>query len=387
MTNEQTTLEGKRTKRPPYKLLALDGGGIRGLVTIEVLAEIERVLRKRLGKGSEFVLADYFDYIAGTSTGAVIASCLSMGMSVDKIRQFYMDSAELMFAKASILKRLKYKFEDEPLAEKLRSEFQRQSGEQGKDEPRLGSPALKTLLMMVMRNATTDSPWPISNNPKAKYNARELDHCNPDLPLWKLVRASTAAPTYFPPEEVQVGGRRFLFVDGGVTSYNNPAFLVFLMSTAGPYRLSWPVGPDKMLLVSVGTGSSPKANADLAASDMNLLYNSGNIPIALMYAALNEQDLLCRSFGRCRVGPTLDREVGTMMLTEAEEQREVLPKLFTYLRYNAELSGSGLAELGLGDIRPEKVQKLDSIEHMDDLRRVGEAVARQVRPEDFAGFV
>jgi hypothetical protein len=76
-----------------------------------------------------------------------------------------------------------------------------------------------------------------------------------------------------------------------------------------------------------------------------------------------------------------------MILTEAEAQREVLPKLFTYLRYSAELSENGLAELGLPDIRPETVQKLDSIAHLGDLRRVGEAVARQVRPEHFAGFV
>ena len=67
----------------------------------------------------------------------------------------------------------------------------------------LGSDKLKTVLMMVMRNATTDSPWPVSNNPFAKYNQRvrddgsSRDDCNLDIPLWQLVRASTAAPVYF----------------------------------------------------------------------------------------------------------------------------------------------------------------------------------------------
>jgi len=375
----------------PKRLLALDGGGIRGLISIEVLAAIERQLRTQLNRGPEFRLCHYFDYVAGTSTGAISATLISLGMSVDEIRDFYLAHGAAMFDKASVLRRFQYKYEDDRLAETLRDLFDRYLPvhERSADYPHitLGSAGLQTLLLLVMRNATTDSPWPISNNPKAKYNARDLENSNLHLPLWKLVRASTAAPTYFPPEEVQVGGRRFLFVDGGVTTYNNPAFLVFLMATAGAYRLSWPVGPDKMLVVSIGTGSSPKADANLAAGDMNLLYQSGNIPIALMYAALNEQDLLCRAFGRCLVGPVLDREVGTMMLTEAEEQREVLPKLFTYLRYNADLSATGLAELGLGDIRPEKVQKLDSIAHMKDLRRVGEAIARQVRLQDFAGFV
>ena len=55
-----------------------------------------------------------------------------------------------------------------------------------------------------------------------------------------------------------------------------------------------------MLLVSVGTGTSPKANQDLAPQDMNLIYNANSIPSALMFAALNEQDLLCRLFGDCR---------------------------------------------------------------------------------------
>ena len=70
------TVADKLTKPGPRKLLALDGGGIRGLITIEVLAEIERLLKDEPGAGDDFVLAEYFDYIAGTSTGAVIATCL-----------------------------------------------------------------------------------------------------------------------------------------------------------------------------------------------------------------------------------------------------------------------------------------------------------------------
>jgi uncharacterized protein len=64
-------------RRGPRKLLALDGGGIRGVITIEVLAEIESLLRKKTGP--KVVLADDFDYVAGTSTGAIIATCISLG--------------------------------------------------------------------------------------------------------------------------------------------------------------------------------------------------------------------------------------------------------------------------------------------------------------------
>ena len=104
-------------------------------------------------------------------------------------------------------------------------------------ETTLGSDKLQTLLILVMRNATTDSPWPVSNNPYAKYNDPARHDCNLTLPLWRLVRASTAAPTYFPPEVVPIGPNNFIFVDGGVTMYNNPAFLAFLMATTEAY---WP---------------------------------------------------------------------------------------------------------------------------------------------------
>ena len=78
-----------------------------------------------------------------------------------------------------------------------------------------------------------DSPWPLSNNPRARYNAPERTDNNLELPLWQLVRASTAAPTYFPPELIKVGRHDFVFVDGGVTMYNNPAFQLFLIETLG----------------------------------------------------------------------------------------------------------------------------------------------------------
>jgi patatin-like phospholipase len=252
----------------------------------------------------------------------------------------------------------------------------------------LGSQTLQTLLLIVMRNATTDSPWPLSNNPRAMFNAPERPYSNLRIPLWQLVRASTAAPTYFAPEAVRVGeGQTFLFVDGGVTTYNNPAFLLFLMATVEAYKLEWTVGADKMLVVSIGTGTSPKANANLDPAEMNLIYNASSITAALMYAALNEQDMLCRVFGRCRAGAPLDREVGTLMLSEQQGKEAVLPKLFTYMRYNAELSTEGLAALGLADVPPEHVQKMDSVEHMEELARVGAAVATQVKPEHFAGFL
>ncbi len=359
----------------PRKLLALDGGGIRGLITIEVLAEVERTLQRRRGRDDSFVLADYFDYVGGTSTGAIIATCLALGMRVDRIRTFYEQSGEEMFDKASLLRRFRTKFEDEKLADRLKREL----GE----HTTLGADELRTLLLIVMRNASTDSPWPLTNNPAAHYNDRARASCNLDLPLWQLVRASTAAPTFFPPEVVDVGAAEpFVFVDGGVTVYNNPAFLLFLMATVDAYRLSWPAGPDRMLLVSIGTGTSPKANADLDPHDMNLVYNATSVPSALMFAALNEQDMLCRVFGDCRHGDRLDRELGDLVGASGPAD----PKLFSYLRYNAELSPQWLADRGLDHVAARDVQRLDSTKHMAQLQEIGRSVGADVQDAHFQGF-
>lgn len=369
------------SKTGPRKLLALDGGGIRGIITIEVLAKIESLLQEKLGADDKFLLADYFDYIAGTSTGAIIASCLSWGMRVSEVREFYINQGENMFDSASLLKQFQYKFEDKNLAQELREKFQEKDG----SVATLGSSLLKTLLLMVMRNATTDSPWPISNNPYARYNDPSRPDCNLQLPLWQLIRASTAAPTYFPPEVIEVEkGEPFVFVDGGITSFNNPAFQLFLMATTKPYKLNWPVGEDKMLLVSVGTGMTPSANKNLKPGEMNLLYNAGAIPSALMFAAQNQQDMLCRIFGKCLEGDIIDREVGNMIDINAPGGK----KLFTYVRYNADLSDEGLSALGLTQINPADVQKMDAVDKIKELQAVGKAIADQkVKKEHFVNFL
>jgi len=179
------------------------------------------------------------------------------------------------------------------------------------------------------------------------------------------------------------GGNAFVFVDGGITMYNNPAFQLFLMATVEPYNLNWPAGEEKMLLVSVGTGTAAEANKNLKPGEMNLLYNASSIPSALMLAALNEQDFLCRVFGKCLAGDAIDSEIGTMIGKRGPAD----PKLFTYVRYNVELSRDGLDALQLRHIDPKRVQRLDSTDAKDELQQVGRAVGKKVDAAHFRGFV
>jgi uncharacterized protein len=379
----------------PRKLLALDGGGIRGVLTLQVLIRMEEILAEASGQGEDFRLCNFFDYIGGTSTGAIIAAGLALGKSARWLSEFYKEVGPAMFEKAFILRRLKNLYKSEPLTEKLKEVF-------GK-ETTLESGALKCLLLVVTRNVTTDSPWPISSNPFAKYNDPNRLDRNTQIPLWQLVRASTAAPVFFPPEVVQWNpkdpSKAFLFEDGGLTPYNNPAFLLARMATHRAYRLNWETGEDKLLVMSVGTGSAPALDADVYSGGKNAFSNLVNFPSALMYGAQVDQDINCRIIGRCIHGGEFDLELGRC---DTEIDREIgdlvhrgddntsipisvdLGRQFLYARYNAELSTRWLDKRGLADVDPAKVSQLDSVEHIPDLVRVGQALAREVKLEHFA---
>jgi uncharacterized protein len=151
------------------------------------------------------------------------------------------------------------------------------------------------------------------------------------------------------------------------------------------YRIGWPAGEEKMLLVSIGTGLCESEDLSLKVRQMKLLYNLQALPAALMRCATNEQDLLCRVFGRLRREcdvPEWDSEIGDLV----DNDSPLREKLFSYRRYNVELSWGGLRKLGLC-IDPKLVQPLDGTNYLDELRTVGRAAAARITAKDFAGFL
>lgn len=379
------TLESRYETEQPRKILSLDGGGIRGVLSLEILLQLESQLKETLGKGDEFRLSDFFDYIGGTSTGAIIAAGLSIGLSVQQLLDFYEQKGEAMFDKAFLLKRVKYFYNDGPLLRELKNTF-------GEGGIAISSGKFKTLLLVVTMNRSTDSPWPISNNPWAKYNNKERADCNLQIPLYQLVRASTAAPAYFRPETLQWDPadpeKTFVFVDGGVTPYNNPSFLMYRMATQSAYSLNWKTGEKNLLIVSVGTGSAPSPGAY-----NNLLDTLKELPNNLMYAMQVDQDVNCRTVGRCVFGAPIDRELGDMIPLDSEGTMLSLDsdasRHFSYVRYNADLSENGLADLGLAHIESEHVRQMDSVKYMPELREVGKKVGEiQVKVKShFKNFI
>jgi hypothetical protein len=375
-------LAERYSKPGPRKLLALDGGGIRGLITLGFLARLESLLAIARGADESFRLCDYFDYIGGTSTGAIIAACLAIGMSVKEVESFYVTVGPQMFEPSELLHRLSSLYKADPLQAKLEATF---------GAARDLMPAnLRCLLMVVTRNVTTDSPWPISSNPEGRYNDPARADCNLRVPLWKIVRASTAAPIYFPPETVNWdptdARKTFTFVDGGVTPYNNPAFLLYRMATHPSYQLGWPQGEPNLLVVSIGTGA---ANTPSFKQSINIAANLTSLPGTLMYGMQVDQDINCRVAGRCTYGDLIDREIRDLTCREIDEPCTMeawmaaahtplsrdLGRAFLYTRYNAELTQDALNTLGLTDIEAPKVQKMDAVDQIDNLIRVGQASA------------
>ena len=358
----------------PKRILSLDGGGIRGLISLQILKRMERLLRDTT-HNPRLRLAEWFDFIGGTSTGAIIASCLALGMEVRQIEEFYRRCARDMFRRASLVERLWYRYEKDRLSSKLREILGA--------ETTLGSERIGALLLLMMRNATTESIWPISNNPRAVYNDLARANCNLRLPLWQLVRASTAAPSYFPAERIRVGARPFLFQDGGVTPFNSPAFQMFLMATAQPYRVGWTSERDSLLVVSVGTGSTDSPNPGLSVFDLDLASVASNVPQSLIAGMQTHTDMLCRLFGDCRFGLPLDKEVGDLIGAGAPGGK----KLFSYVRYDAALTSETLAAMGLAHIPIERIRPMDSIDSVAGLTEAGQAIAEaQVHAGHFAGF-
>lgn len=320
------------------RILTLDGGGVHGVFTLQILRRIETLLAPRYPEKSRFVLADHFDLIAGTSTGAIIASMLSWGASVDEIEGFYVEQAPAIFFPSSYLRRWIYnRFTSDGISRFLRTYFSETDG----SEAQLGTKRLRTLLLVVLRNATTGSPWPVTNNPRGLYNARPAGESNLEIPLWKLVRASTAAPTFFPPQQITTWSssqqRRipFDFIDGGVSPYNNPSYLAYLTATLPEYRIEFPRGVDRLSLVSVGVGRRATRYSEGEVQDMHLVSHVKAIIRSLMDADSHTQDMLCRTTGLCLHGAELDRELKSLIpatpeaLAQARRERQ-----FAYVRYN-----------------------------------------------------
>lgn len=254
----------------PKRILALDGGGVLGVIEVAFLERVEALLRRRTGNPN-LVLSDYFDLIGGTSTGAIIATALSLGMTARQVKKMYFDFGREIFRQPLFsIPGIHPRFDARALSNKLRGVL---------GNRQVQSTDVMTGLAIVTKRVDTGSAWVIFNHPCSKFwedwqegtgaDTRKIIG-NKRYLLRDIVRASTAAPYYFNPKRIKVldrqGAREYgLFVDGALSTYNNPSLLLFMLASMKGYGIHWPTGAENLLMISIGSGAK-RPRMDAAAA-------------------------------------------------------------------------------------------------------------------------
>jgi patatin-like phospholipase len=360
--------------RSPKRILALDGGGIRGILTLEYLAAIEDMLRTRSGRG-DFLLCDYFDLIGGTSTGSIIAAGLAYGLSVDRLNQLYRDLGNTVFVSKFWKKGiLAPKFPSGPVQRALDAVLG--------GETTLNSDKIRTGLMIMTKRLDTGSPWPLHNHPDARYAKQEGQ-----LRLTQVVRASTAAPTYFEPEPIEISSRdgtvvKGAFVDGGVSPFNDPALQLLMLAVLDGHGFRWRPGRDNLLLISLGTGTYKKTFTSEELDKMVAAEQGVRSLQSLMDDCAGMNHCMLQWLTNCVTPWEIDRAVQKMEIDSTGG-----PQLATYARYNVLLEPGWLkTEVAINQTAAnlEKIAQMDDPSNMDRLAEIGcIAAAKQVQPGHF----
>ena len=372
------SLRDRLTSPGPKRILTLDGGGIRGNISVGLLERLEAVLREQTGK-PDLRLCDYFDLIAGTSTGSLIATMLGgMGFDMAETKRVYLTLASRAFShKRSGFQRGlglgKADYDVQPLEDLLTELF---------GDRTLGDPEIPTGLCLVTKRADTGSTWPLINHPDGKYF-----EYNKGIELRQAVRAAGAAPTIFDPAEVEwLPGQRGAFIDGAISTANNPALQAFLVATLGGFPFRWKTGGDQLLLVSIGTGTWHRNEQ----TDKMLGYWGKDwasaIPDQLIEDTNWQNQVILQYLSKTATPWMIDSEIGAL-------EGDVLagePAL-TYLRYNAWLEEDSLRSLGLDDMAEqlESQQMMDVGENAEKLHHIGATAAvaePETEPEDHRRF-
>jgi patatin-like phospholipase/acyl hydrolase len=221
----------------PLRILAIDGGGIRGIIPAVVLAAIE----KKAGKP----ICQLFDLIAGTSTGGILAlGMVKPGAQPGKPAFAATDMLELYFKEGTTIfpqsvwreiKSAKYTLDEKYPSDGVESALRKYFG-----DSRLKEALTNTLITSY--EIEMRLPWLFRSD-------RALKNPGFDFPMWQVARATSAAPTYFEPERIDKADKSgfFALIDGGMYA-NNPAMVAYAEA------LHLAPGSD-VVVASLGTGT------------------------------------------------------------------------------------------------------------------------------------
>ena len=206
--------------------LAVDGGGIKGVVASRAIAVMEDHLQAPA--------YEIFELLAGTSTGSIISAGIATGLFGEEIHNLYCELGPAIFKKTwrSVLWPLtRYRYPLEPLQEALEAQMGGKNMRDfwGEDKPidlvitAFDLVENKTLFIKPFKESVEEEPWSVT----------------------RAVLSSSSVPSYFPPVEDR-------YVDGGVGSYHNPCYVA---AYEAKFVLGW--DPAETTLISLGTGREP----------------------------------------------------------------------------------------------------------------------------------
>ena len=355
----------------PKRILALDGGGIRGALSLGYLEEIENLLRERYGR-NDLVLSDYFDLIGGTSTGSIIATLLALGNSVDEIKRMYFSLGKKIFTKR------RHPFNWWVFKYLLSAEYQNKFLDEELDNElggmTLGSEELLTGLAIFTKRADTLSIYNFHNHPMNSYY-----ESNKDIYLKDLIRASASAPSYFRPKKISFpDGESAVFIDGGVSLVNNPSLMLFLMVTISGYGYEWKKGKDHLQIISVGTGSSNKKLQGKAKDKLSKRRSvdwASQLSDIFMVDASEHNQMLLQYFSKAHIPQKINSEAGTL-----ENDLLTSEPLLDYCRYNLKLEPKKLVSLDfhLKDAAIKSLIRMDHGKNAELLYQIGKADAEKI---------
>lgn len=229
------------------RILSLDGGGIRGLVTCLWLDGVDTALR-RAGKAG---VHGSFDLVAGSSTGAMIACGLGIGLAPSELARLYRDQRNIIFP---------------GIARRLWSRIGR-AFQQGPSAPRYDGRGLEQVLRSVfgetrlgeLQRPTLITAYDTIGRRPVIFKSFKPEHMQ--LRVWEVCRASSAAPTYFPAHGLRVEGVDCSLIDGGIVA-NNPTACAIAEAMRKDARLHC---SEDLVVLSVGSGERNRP-IDLASA-------------------------------------------------------------------------------------------------------------------------
>jgi patatin-like phospholipase/acyl hydrolase len=363
-----------------FKILCLDGGGIRGVISARILQEVEQQLQKPLNQ--------YFDLIAGTSTGSILAAGLAMGRKSEELVNIYLEDGLKIFPYQSrySYKRLpgllKYKFstlkdavqgiyKDASTTKSLRISQLRQQQLLSlfKQTPKFFHDGLievlKTQIGDIKIKDIKDTKLLIlaydtfyRNTTFFTSHHEEAHRWYDDMELWKICVSSSSAPTFFPPYEFrwkdsETGDEwRFPHVDGGV-SVNNPS-LAALIHAIGAENQKL----EDIAILSVGTGRTTAPFEYESVKNWGLIDWAEKIPDVFMGGQYQITVGLCQQVmlagnpnSYLRLQFELNQRFGDRKTPTSP--REVLPREQQVNKFtNKKVSEA------IDDARPESVEQL-----------------------------